>query len=100
MQRIISVALAAVVGAAVVPTSLATQFILRDDVDGWGWLEIVPDRDAVVQLVRASPATGASERLDAELLAELRRIGVRRVWEIGHFDATESSVMGECSVVD
>lgn len=100
MHRTISAAVVVAFGLAFAPVTIAAQFILRDDTDGWAWLEMVPDRDAVVQLVRGNPQSGEVERLDSELLAELRRVGVRRVWEISDFEATESSVVGECSAVD
>ena len=97
MRRLL---LALAVTVALVPQSVEGQFVLRDDIDGWAWLAMVPDRDAVVQLVRGSPQTGDQSRLDAALVDELRNIGVRRVWEISEFDATESSVVGECTAVD
>ena len=55
MRRLL---LALAVGAALTPQSVEGQFVLRDDIDGWAWLAMVPDRDAVVQLVRGSPQTG------------------------------------------
>lgn len=97
MRRLL---LALAVGAALTPQSAEGQFVLRDDIDGWAWLAMVPDRDAVVQLVRGSPQTGDQSRLDTALVNELRNIGVRRVWGISEFDATESSVVGECTAVD
>ena len=100
MQRTASAVAALLAVSFFVSVPVDGQFVLRDDVAGWEWLDMVPNHDAVVQLVRGTPQTGQMERLDAQLLAELRRIGVRRVWEISDFDATESSVVGECSVVD
>lgn len=82
------------------PDPAGAQLVLRDDVSGWGWLTVVTDRDAIVQLAYGSPQSGAQGRLDAELLQELRSRGVRRVFDQSSFDAAESQVMAECSGMD
>lgn len=75
------------------------QFLLRDDVNGWGWLALTPDTRAVVQLIYGSPQSGDQGRLDMRLLNDLRSMGVRRVWDFADFEPTENQVMGECAAV-
>jgi hypothetical protein len=61
------------------PTSAEGQFVLRDDVGGWGWLALTPTNRAVVQLAFGSPQRGEQGRLDLRVLNDLRSTGVRRV---------------------
>ena len=76
------------------------QFVLRDDVDGWGWLALTPTSRAVVQLVFGSPQNGDQGRLDLRVLDDLRSVGVRRTWGADDFEPTENQVMGECAAID
>ena len=82
------------------PVSADAQFVIRDDVAGWGWLALTPTNRAVVQLAFGSPQTGEQGRLDLRLLADLRSSGVRRVWGADDFEPAENQVMGECAAVD
>jgi hypothetical protein len=64
-----------------IPTSVrAQQFVLRDDVGGWGWLALTPTSRAVVQLAFGSPQRGDQGRLDLRVLESLRSTGNRRLW--------------------
>lgn len=83
-----------------VPVPAQGQFVIRDDVSGWGWLALTPSTRAVVQLVFGSPQTGEQGRLDLRVLEALRASGVRRVWSAGDFEPTENQVLGECAAVD
>lgn len=92
---------AVAVALTLMPTSAeGQQFVLRDDVDGWGWLALTPTNRAVVQLVFGSPQTGDQGRLDLRVLNDLRSSGVRRVWGAEDFEPTENQVMGECAAID
>jgi hypothetical protein len=81
---------------ALVPGAAASQLVLRDDVDGWGWLTVVTDRSAIVQLSYASP-NNEPGRLDDELLENMRGRGVRRLFGQDSFDPAESHVLAECT---
>jgi hypothetical protein len=81
---------------ALTPLPGTSQLVLRDDVDGWGWLTVVPDRRAIVQLAYASQ-NEEQGRLDAELLETMRGAGVRRVFGQESFDPAESQVLAECT---
>ncbi len=85
---------------ATLPHAVASQLVVRDDVSGWGWLGVVTDRRAIVQLAYGSSQSNQEGRLDEELLQELRNRGVRRVFGQGSFEAAESQVMGECTGTD
>ena len=83
------------------PSSVnAQQFVLRDDVNGWGWLAITPTSRAVVQLAFGSPQNGEQGRLDLRVLNDLRTSGVRRIWGADSFEPTENHVLGECAAID
>jgi hypothetical protein len=81
---------------ALLPQLGASQLVLRDDTDGWGWLALVTDRRAVVQMAYASQ-NDEQGRLDAEILETMRARGVRRVFGQESFDPAESQVLGECT---
>ena len=85
---------------AFVPHTGAAQLVVRDDVSGWGWLTVVTDRRAIVQLAYGSGQNRETASLDDQLLEELRSRGVRRVFGQGSFDPAESQVMGECTGTD
>ena len=85
---------------AILPHAAVSQLVVRDDVTGWGWLSVVPDRRAIVQLAYGSSQSSQEGRLDDELLQELRNRGVRRVFGQGSFEAAESQVMAECTGTD
>jgi hypothetical protein len=51
--------LAGAVGATILPSAAAGQLVLRDDVDGWGWIGMIEGRRAVAQLAYGNPQTGA-----------------------------------------
>jgi hypothetical protein len=82
------------------PAPVEGQFVLRDDVAGWGWLALTPTNRAVVQLVFGSPQSGEQGRLDLRVLDDLRSAGVRRVWGIDDFEPSENHIMGECAAID
>jgi hypothetical protein len=82
------------------PLGASSQVVVRDDTDGWGWLAVVTDRVAIVQLAYASSQSTQEGRLDAELLETLRGRGVRRVLGPDSFEAGESQVMAECTGTD
>jgi hypothetical protein len=81
---------------ALFPQSGVSQLVLRDDTDGWGWLALVTDRRAVVQMSYASQ-NDEQGRLDAELLETMRERGVRRVFGQESFEPAESQVLAECT---
>ncbi|HET9949181.1 MAG TPA: hypothetical protein VFQ22_09690 [Longimicrobiales bacterium] len=85
---------------AALPAPAASQLILRDDVNGWGWLAMLTDRTAIVQLAHVRPATGEQQRLDGDLLAALEGAGLRRLATNEGFDPTRSAVQVECAAVD
>ena len=85
---------------ALLPAPAGAQVLLRDDVGGWGWLAMVNDRDATVQLTFATVSTGEIGRLDAQILERLQSDGVGRIYDVGHFDATKSQLQVECTGVD
>jgi hypothetical protein len=87
-------------GAVFLPSSAAGQLILRDDVDGWGWLSLMENRRAVAQLSYGNPQTGAQGRLDAFLLDDLAARGLGRVSDVGTFQAAVSQVVAECTATD
>jgi hypothetical protein len=78
-----------------IPRLASAQLVLRDDVDGWGWLTVVTDRRAIVQLAYA--ADNDQGRLDAELLEHMRGRGVRRLFGQESFEPGESQVVAECT---
>ncbi len=83
-----------------IPLSASSQLVVRDDVSGWGWLTVVTDRRAIVQLAYSSGQSGETARLDDELLEDFRSAGLRRVFGQGSFEAVESQVMVECTGTD
>jgi hypothetical protein len=85
---------------AFVPHAAVSQLVVRDDVSGWGWLTVVTDRRAIVQLAYLSGQSGETARLDDELLEEFRSAGLRRTFGQGSFEAVESQVMVECTGTD
>jgi len=100
MNRVGSLVLVAI-ALTVAPAPVdGQQFVLRDDVDGWGWLALTPTNRAVVQLVFGSPQNGEQGRLDLRVLNDLRSSGVRRTWGADDFEPTENQVMGECAAID
>jgi len=99
MVRVGSLVLVAA-ALALAPASVEGQFVLRDDVSGWGWLALAPTNRAVVQLVFGSPQSGEQGRLDLRVLNDLRATGVRRVWGADEFDPMENHVLGECAAID
>jgi hypothetical protein len=84
---------------ALLPSMAEAQLVLRDDTDGWGWLALVTDRRAVVQLAYASRGD-AQGSLDAEILEDMRGKGVRRLFGHDSFDPAESQVLAECTGTD
>ncbi len=82
------------------PSASDAQVVLRDDVEGWGWLGVVNDRDAIVQLAYAVPSTGETGELDRPVLEDLRGRGLRRVFGAGSFDATRSQLLVECTALN
>src|SRR5687768_18052278 len=84
---------------AMFPQLGASQLVLRDDTDGWGWLALVTDRRAVVQMAYASQ-DGEQGSLDAELLENMRGRGVRRLFGHESFEPGESQVLAECTGTD
>lgn len=82
------------------PSTSDAQMVLRDDVDGWAWLSVVNDRDAIVQLAYGVPATGETGQLDDSVLADLRGRGVRRLFGAGSFDASQGQLLVECTALD
>ncbi len=89
-----------VVAAALVPTALEAQLVLRDDINGWGWIAMVDGRRATAQLAYGNPQTGQQGRLDTQLLEELAARGVGRVFDAGTFDPAVSQVVAECMATD
>lgn len=86
--------------SALLPSRSAGQVVLRDDVDGWGWLSMVNDRDAIVQLAYAVPATGETGQLDRPVLEDLRGRGLRRIFGATSFDASQGALLVECTALD
>lgn len=86
--------------AALLPAPSTAQLVLRDDVNGWGWLSVVESRRAVAQLAYGNPQTGAQGRLDAQLLEDLTARGVGRVSDASTFEAAVSQVVAECTATD
>ncbi|HSH75327.1 MAG TPA: hypothetical protein VLA09_06575 [Longimicrobiales bacterium] len=78
----------------------AGQLVVRDDVNGWGWLGLLDNRRAVVQLAFGNPETQVQGRLDAQLLEELTDRGLGRIFDAGAFDAATSQVLAECTATD
>ena len=78
------------------PHAGAAQLVLRDDTDGWGWLTVVTDRRALVQLAYASQEDEQG-RLDEQLLENMRGRGVRRLFGAASFEPAESQVLAECT---
>lgn len=78
------------------PHVAESQLVLRDDTDGWGWLTVVTDRRAVVQMAYASQSDEQG-RLDDELLENMRGKGVRRLFGQSSFEPAESQVIAECT---
>ena len=96
MQRMVGLVAFAL---ATFPQLGASQLVLRDDTAGWGWLALVTDRRAVVQLAYASQENDQGS-LDAELLETMRGRGVRRLFGHESFDPAESQVIAECTGTD
>jgi len=86
--------------SALRPSLSASQVVLRDDVEGWGWLGVVNDRDAIVQLAYAVPSTGETGQLDRPVLEDLRSRGLRRVFGAASFDATRGQLLVECTALN
>lgn len=86
--------------AALLPAPSSAQLVLRDDVDGWGWLTMIEDRRAVAQLAFGNPQTGVQGRLDAQLLEDLTARGVGRVADGSAFEAARSQLLAECTATD
>jgi hypothetical protein len=86
--------------AALLPSHAAGQLVLRDDVNGWGWLATIEGRRAVAHLSYGNPQTGMQGRLDAQLLEELAARGVGRVTDASTFEAAVSQVVAECTATD
>ena len=84
---------------ALLPRPGASQIVLRDDTDGWGWLALVTDRRAVVQMAYASQDNEQGS-LDAQLLENMRGRGVRRLFGHESFEPAESQVLAECTGTD
>jgi len=93
-------ALLAALTLALLPGAATAQVIVRDDLDGWGWLAALRDRPVVVQLAYAASQSDATGRLDAQLLESLRGAGLQRVTGPGEFDPTKGQVMAECTGTD
>ena len=81
---------------ALSPHVAESQLVLRDDSDGWGWLTMLTDRRAIVQLAYASQSDEQG-RLDDELLQNMRGKGVRRLFGQSSFEPAESQVIAECT---
>jgi hypothetical protein len=96
MQRMVGLVAFAL---AMFPQLGTSQLVLRDDTAGWGWLALVTDRRAVVQLAYASQENEQGS-LDAELLESMRGRGVRRLFGHESFDPAESQVIAECTGTD
>ena len=92
---------AALVALALVllPQLGSAQLVLRDDTDGWGWLALTADRNAIVQMAYAS-RDNEQGRLDVDILENMRGRGVRRVFGQETFDPAESQVLAECNGTD
>jgi hypothetical protein len=87
-------------GLALAPAPGAAQLVIRDDVDGWGWLTFLPNRRAVASLSYANPQTTVQGRLDTYLLEDLTAKGVGRIADASAFNATESQLVVECTATD
>jgi hypothetical protein len=85
---------------ALLPSAGGAQLVTRDDVNGWGWLSLMPNRRAVAQLSFGNPQTGVQGRLDEYLLADLAAKGVGRVFDASTFEAAVSQVLAECVATD
>ncbi|MEQ1855510.1 MAG: hypothetical protein ABL963_03515 [Longimicrobiales bacterium] len=85
---------------ALLPHVALSQIVVRDDVDGWGWLAVLRDRRAIVQLAYASSQSTEEGRLDDQLLEALRAQGMQRVTGQGEFDPAQPHVMAECTGTD
>ena len=97
MRRLLPLVAAA---ALVLPSAARGQLVLRDDVNGWGWLAMIEGRRAVVELSFGNPQTGAQGRLDTQLLEDLAERGVGRVFDASTFDAAVSQVLADCTAID
>ena len=86
--------------ALLLPSPAPAQLVLRDDVNGWGWLATIDGRRAVVELSYGNPQTGFQGRLDVQLLEDLAERGVGRVFDVGTFDAAVSQVLAGCTATD
>jgi hypothetical protein len=89
----------AAVALAMLPQLGASQLVLRDDTDGWGWLALVTDRRAVVHMAYASQENEQGS-LEGELLETMRGRGVRRLFGQESFEPAESQVLAECTGTD
>lgn len=92
--------ISALSAVAAAPSPSSAQFVLRDDIDGWGWLGVVNDRDAIVQLAYGVPATGETGQLNDSVLRDLRARGVRRLFGEEGFDASRGQLLVECTALD
>ena len=86
--------------AALLPATSAAQLVLRNDINGWGWLSMIEGRRATAQLSFGNAQTGAQGRLDAQLLEDLAARGVGRVSDASTFEAAVSQVVAECTATD
>lgn len=86
--------------ALLLPAFGEAQLVMRDDVNGWGWLALRPERRAVAQLAYGNPLTGQQGRLDAQLLEELTARDLGRLHDAATFDPQVSQVMAECTATD
>jgi hypothetical protein len=85
---------------ALLPLGATAQVIVRDDLDGWGWLAALRDRRAVVQLAYAASQSSEEGRLDEQLVEALRGAGLQRVTGPGEFDPAQGQVLAECTGTD
>jgi len=97
MKRLLSFV---AVAAALLPAPGSAQVVLRDDVDGWGWLGMLEARRAVVHLAYGNPQTGMQGRLTPQLLEELTARGVGRIFDTDTFDPAVSQLEVECTATD
>ncbi len=88
------------VALALLPHATAAQVVVRDDVDGWGWLALLTDRPAIVQLAFASSQSTQEGRLDEELMEVLRAQGLQRIAGQGDLDPAKPQVLVECTGTD